>query len=453
MKKSEVFLLIRLLTVYSLSAIVPGFLLVGFLDGWPMAFLILKIIGGCYLIVILVILYSHIASRKLRNGPLVTGTIVSAERTISDDQSWLKLTVEFYTEKKSQVTASTKIPIFQLEWEESAYQPGGSCLLRYHPENPEEILIETEAEETEDNTVELPNTLSTIKMNSTYLECGARFYREKEEITAFGIFTFVGCFVFLYFPIMEILKWPTILEHEQGRVLFFIIASFAVLIPTMLILWFTGLRKEIFRFTHYPIRFNRKTQMVHVFQPDGRVMNGSWGKLNFYSVFLENPDEMPEVSGTSLLQSGKQMQFIQRYMESGPAEVLPLMDHVLDDHVEQSDRREGFIHGFKMISSNSGRLRTIVFFPIVLLYAIWCWIVMRTCNKPEWPAEIEAECAIEPDDPYLVDANHLPEGVEAVTRFKGNEIFRIVRWRSGISAICIGIFAILFALTFQGQPV
>jgi len=35
---------------------------------------------------------------------------------------------------------------------------------------------------------------------------------------------------------------------------------------------------------------------------------------------------------------------------------------------------------------------------------------MRTCKQPVWPTEIEAECVIEPNDPYLVDAHHLPEG-------------------------------------------
>ena len=33
---------------------------------------------------------------------------------------------------------------------------------------------------------------------------------------------------------------------------------------------------------------------------------------------------------------------------------------------------------------------------------------MRSCKIPEWPAEIEAECVIEPDDPYEVDADRLP---------------------------------------------
>jgi hypothetical protein len=34
-------------------------------------------------------------------------------------------------------------------------------------------------------------------------------------------------------------------------------------------------------------------------------------------------------------------------------------------------------------------------------------IAMPTCKIPVWPQEIEEECKIEPDDPYIRDAQHL----------------------------------------------
>ncbi|WP_422824361.1 DUF6708 domain-containing protein [Xenorhabdus bharatensis] len=40
--------------------------------------------------------------------------------------------------------------------------------------------------------------------------------------------------------------------------------------------------KEWFRKTHYPIRFNRKTKMVHVYQVDGTILSAPWSKIFFY---------------------------------------------------------------------------------------------------------------------------------------------------------------------------
>jgi hypothetical protein len=41
------------------------------------------------------------------------------------------------------------------------------------------------------------------------------------------------------------------------------------------------LRKESFAYTHYPMRFNRKTRTVHVFRPNGTVLSVPWDQLYF----------------------------------------------------------------------------------------------------------------------------------------------------------------------------
>ncbi|WP_340618880.1 DUF6708 domain-containing protein [Xenorhabdus entomophaga] len=38
---------------------------------------------------------------------------------------------------------------------------------------------------------------------------------------------------------------------------------------------------EWFRKTHYPIRFNRKNQMVYVYQIDGTVLSAPWSSIFF----------------------------------------------------------------------------------------------------------------------------------------------------------------------------
>jgi len=48
-----------------------------------------------------------------------------------------------------------------------------------------------------------------------------------------------------------------------------------------------------------------------------------------------------------------------------------------------------------------------VAFPLALLFSLGRWVAARTCVIPRWPADVEAACAVEPNDPYLRDRNHL----------------------------------------------
>ena len=289
-----------------------------------------------------------------------------------------------------------------------------------------------------DRPVVIPgNVMTTIKMNSTYLECCDKFYFGKGEITATGLFTCIGCCIILTVPLLNIINFPPRSEASFNEWLLFAIFVYATGIPTLLTLWFTGLSKEVFRYTHYPIRFNRKTRMVHVFRLDGTVMSESWDKLYFTIGLGEEYKESKEVRGHRLAEDGKtvletfalpyvacemrprkQWEFVRRYMEKGPAEVLPYIDHVLDVELGQPGKRESFAHGYKMFSTTISNLGFYLFFPLTFPGVIGRWIAMRTCKQPVWPAEINAECAIEPNDPYLVDAKHLPEKVLQAQRIE-----------------------------------
>jgi hypothetical protein len=49
--------------------------------------------------------------------------------------------------------------------------------------------------------------------------------------------------------------------------------------------------------------------------------------------------------------------------------------------------------------------------PMALLFSLGRWTAMHTCVIPRWPADVDAQCAIEPNDPYLRDRDHLaPKG-------------------------------------------
>jgi hypothetical protein len=278
------------------------------------------------------------------------------------------------------------------------------------------------------------NMMSIIKINSTYLECCDKFYIWKGKITGFAILALIVWFIAVIYPIYSIFfALPPLLKAERGVYFIQIIAiSSACFIPAMIILWFLGMGKECFRYTHYPIRFNRKTRMVHVFRLDGTVMSEPWEKL-YFTLGDSAEAEQKEVRMHRMAEDGKtvletyalprdrvewtlkrenyaykQWEFIRGYMETGPAKLLPFVDYVLDEHIGP-DKRESFGHAFAMIEADTGSVLSALLFPLTLMYVMGRMIAMRTCKQPVWPADIETVCVIEPDDLYRMDAEHLQE--------------------------------------------
>jgi hypothetical protein len=44
-------------------------------------------------------------------------------------------------------------------------------------------------------------------------------------------------------------------------------------------------------------------------------------------------------------------------------------------------------------------------FPFCLVVSLFRLIAMRTSKIPQWPKEVDASCAIDPDDPYAIEGD------------------------------------------------
>jgi cellulose biosynthesis protein BcsQ len=195
--------------------------------------------------------------------------------------------------------------------------------------------------------------LSVIRMNSTYLECVDKLFAEKGGAATAAILFIVVASVFLIAILVSTIQdWSTLRKPEQA--IGFLLAMYAIGLPFIWFMWW-GLRLEAFRLTHYPIRFNRKTRMVHWFRfDDGTVQSEPWEKLYFT---LKKIDELSpiaswEVVAHRLSEDGKtvletfglpytntydvrdsdpfiwsQWEFVRRYMEE-PEELGALADQV-----------------------------------------------------------------------------------------------------------------------------
>jgi hypothetical protein len=260
-----------------------------------------------------------------------------------------------------------------------------------------------------------------IRMNSTYLECVDKFFADKGMMTASMIFL-VGIFI----PVLYLGFLTAFEKHEYG----YASIIFIMVIPLQFVCIKFLILKECFIYTHYPIRFNRKTRKVHVFRIDGTVMTEDWDKLYFTLCQCEGMDmALQEMRVHRMAEDRKTVletfalpvkdtppanvyafwEFVRRYMEN-PDE-LPELAKQVDEVIDIADKREGFWSGFGRLYAEPGEILPYIlfpiWFPICLCYALGRWIATHTSRIPRWPAEIEAECQIEENDPNLRDAHHL----------------------------------------------
>ena len=278
---------------------------------------------------------------------------------------------------------------------------------------------------------------SVIKMNSTYLECVDKFFEDKGVMSTVGLYSmgaFIIAGIILIFPTINDL--PDHTPEKKTEALYFI-AFMAFIVTAVVTSSCFFLRKEFFRLTHYPIRFNRKNRMVYVFLLNGTVMAESWDKLFFtegecggrligYGEIRDvrvhrlaedgetvlDTFALPEFSDVSYTYRFAFWEFVRRYMEEGPEKLMcrvPMINDV-------ADRRETFLAGWNRhhiaAVTNTSLWFACLFSPLTFLFATSRWLAVRTCKIPVWPTEVEAACQVDPKDPYIIDRDHPPVAVD-----------------------------------------
>ncbi|UXY16283.1 hypothetical protein N8I74_04485 [Chitiniphilus purpureus] len=266
--------------------------------------------------------------------------------------------------------------------------------------------------------------LSVIRMNSTYLECCDKFFGWKGLLTTVAIsFGAIMGSGILQFLAIIFLRWGTQsqTEHKEDLIVLAFLAVLAAIFAVALT-WL--MRHEAFRYTHYPIRFNRKTRMVHVFRLNGSVLTVPWDDIYFTlnraqmrntwevrgHILAEDRLTVLETFGLPYFSEANdpnllsQWEFVRHYMEKGPAQLLEQVQHTMDI----AGRRETFWGGFHrlMVHFNALPLLAWLCSPVFLLLAIGRWIAMRTSKVPAWPPEVEAQSQVDPEDRHQRDAQH-----------------------------------------------
>ena len=207
-----------------------------------------------------------------------------------------------------------------------------------------------------------------------------------------------------------------------------------MMLPVLVVVIWTLLR-ESFAYTHYPIRFNRKSRTVYVFRVDGTVVKAKWNEIFFTVAELPHRDQweirghllapdnetvvdtfalsyIGSVSVESISSGNKRLraddyvhahwEFIRRYMEEGPRHLLPQVQFCMP----VDGRREKTYVSIERMFANFASAPKLLYWmlsPLSLVMSLCRIFAMRTSKIPEWPSEVDVACVIEPDDPYAIE--------------------------------------------------
>lgn len=273
--------------------------------------------------------------------------------------------------------------------------------------------------------------MSVIRLNSTYLETVDKWYFQKGMLTLIAIF---GLVVLGGGGLLMCARWvlfglANAAATDDPQVSYAnAVAMGLVLVPiTLSITWL--LRRESFAYTHYPVRFNRKTRMVYVFRSNASILALPWDDAFFTLASVDNTGNSWNImchvldaaretvlesfalsvsdtgspEGLTILRS--HWEFVRRYMEDGPAAVSEQIQFCLPI----AKARESFVFGLHLLLAGNSTT-TAVPWPVLLISMLFDVVIspfrflaMRTSKVPNWPPAVETACPIEDDDPYAIE--------------------------------------------------
>lgn len=258
--------------------------------------------------------------------------------------------------------------------------------------------------------------LCLIRFNSTFIEMIDRRYRLRGMVATLATVICVG---FLFGAPLYLL-WSIYLSSSI-RFADWIGATIVCTLGFSLgaFCWWLLPVRDFFAYTHYPIRFNRKSRMVHAFVRNGAggVISVPWDKAFFHIGKADGEETYLRDLRCHVLDGSGAIvhtfavghyydqediirgiyEFIRRYMEEGPAAVVDDPGQRRIDLSTATTWRNCFYTVVASLPMSWFSLRYALF-PLYGPLVLCRWLVFKTCKAPVWPPEVEAESAIEAGD-------------------------------------------------------
>lgn len=265
---------------------------------------------------------------------------------------------------------------------------------------------------------------SVIRLNSTCLETTDKFYKQKGIDNGWWV---IASIIMLSLVIIGVARGIQLISSEGYMPLLRVLLLDTVFLGTLV---FTGriVLKEWFTWTHYPIRFNRKNQMVYIFRTDGTVLSVPWKEIYFTQdkepgplrewcirghIIDKDKETVLETFSLGICENKESLpeywEFIRCYMEEDlVAELAELV--VICPPIE--NRKEGYLFGLQNLIYMDSRFGWIYFpfkLPLQLEASVCRYIASQTSKIPRWPQDVLDACRPDADDPVNVSAANNPK--------------------------------------------
>lgn len=267
--------------------------------------------------------------------------------------------------------------------------------------------------------------LSVIRMNSTFLEMVDKYYAWKGLLVTLTVPIAIGIVGFFAALLLVVNNGGGV--NSAPPVWFNIVIA---LMPLPLLAFLAWLFfKEAFTSTHYPMRFNRKTRMIHVLRVDRTVLSVPWDAVFFCLSRCTTPSQW-DVRGHVLDLDGVTVretfslsewgfgsaatavlrgywEFVRRYMEGDAGEVSGRVKFCLPIANKRETLRFGFERMFAEATGQALPLRWLGA-AMAAAFSPGRWLAMRTSGVPVWPEEVDKVCRVDANDPFIKDSSGNP---------------------------------------------
>lgn len=256
---------------------------------------------------------------------------------------------------------------------------------------------------------------SLIGLDEHSAEFVDRSFRMRgSSITLFALVCFLVIVATLLYVALG-LAWPNYAQKKfgAGELLVAILPVVLVATAASTMIWRRTLRRELFTYTHYPVRFDRERGLVHVFRHNGPngVLSVPWKDVHWFVGRGERQEYLLDVRG-ALLDRGQVQEmfsvghyfddgaresvqalweFIRTYMAGGPAALTVAgVPPVIDLSVLPS-WRNAWRWEMLRLGERFARMRymlSMIYYPVMLVMTSWRWMVLNSCKAPVWPSSV-----------------------------------------------------------------
>ncbi|WP_284337931.1 DUF6708 domain-containing protein [Comamonas sp. NoAH] len=269
--------------------------------------------------------------------------------------------------------------------------------------------------------------MSVINFNSNYIDLVDRWYFVKGFNTWLGI-----CVIFFGIFAIFAMVFGLFLSENRLNVSYLDYLLFFIFTMLSFFLVFAGywlVRTETARWTHYPMRLNRKTRQVYFFRQNGTVCTASWDDLYLVLGTAKSPltdttydlrAHVMDESGTLVKESftigypspvaeadavDNFWAFLQPYMEASDGVEKAYSNLKENSYILPLDgRKEGW--RWSIFSSFSVAAPwpwlQLIASPAFGLNVLGRMFAMWTSKLPQWPDEIAAQNPVDANDPYIL---------------------------------------------------